>query len=56
MRHDARLSDNPALLAAQSAGAALPVFPWSPPLTLWSGRSRARRTEIAPIAARRGKA
>jgi len=41
VRRDARLSDNPALLEAQADGTAVPVFPWSPPLPLWSGRRRA---------------
>lgn len=38
VRRDARLRDNPALLEAQAEGSAIPVFPWSPPLALWSGR------------------
>jgi len=41
VRRDARLGDNPALLEAQADGTAVPVFPWSPPLALWSGRRRA---------------
>ena len=46
VRRDARLSDNPALLEAQSEGAALPLFPWSPPLALWSGRRRAHLARV----------
>jgi deoxyribodipyrimidine photo-lyase len=46
VRRDARLSDNPALLEAQSEGHALPVFPWSPPLALWPGRRRAHLARV----------
>ena len=41
VRRDARLGDNPALLEASSDDVAIPLFPWSPPIALWSGRRRA---------------
>lgn len=46
VRRDARLGDNPALLEASAAGPAFPVFPWSPPLALWSGRRRAHLARV----------
>lgn len=46
VRRDARLGDNPALLEASSDDVAFPVFPWSPPLALWSGRRRAHLARV----------
>lgn len=46
VRRDARLGDNPALLEAVAEGPAVPVFPWSPPLALWSGRRRAHLARV----------
>ena len=46
VRRDARLGDNPALLEATSDGVAFPVFPWSPPIALWSGRRRAHLARV----------
>jgi deoxyribodipyrimidine photo-lyase len=46
VRRDARLGDNPALLEATSDADAVPVFPWSPPLALWSGRRRAHLARV----------
>jgi len=46
VRRDARLADNPALLEAQADGRALPLFPWSPPLALWSGRRSAHLARV----------
>jgi len=46
VRRDARLGDNPALLEASSEHVAIPVFPWSPPIALWSGRRRAHLARV----------
>ena len=46
VRRDARLDDNPALLEASSEDVAVPIFPWSPPLALWSGRRRAHLARV----------
>jgi deoxyribodipyrimidine photo-lyase len=46
VRRDARLQDNPALREAQSEGAAVAVFPWSPPLARWSGRRVAHLARV----------
>lgn len=41
VRRDARLADNPALLAAHESGPAAAVFAWTPPLHFWPGRRSA---------------
>ena len=46
VRRDARLSDNPALLAAQADGAAAAVFAWTPALHRWSGRRSAHLARV----------
>ncbi|WP_062386086.1 cryptochrome/photolyase family protein [Demequina iriomotensis] len=46
VRRDARLADNPALLAAQADGPAAAVFAWSPAVHLWSGRRRAHLARV----------
>ncbi|WP_062528842.1 cryptochrome/photolyase family protein [Demequina rhizosphaerae] len=46
IRRDARLADNPALLAAQEEGPAAAVFAWSRGVHLWSGRRRAHLARV----------
>ncbi|WP_267127704.1 cryptochrome/photolyase family protein [Demequina gelatinilytica] len=46
MRRDARLADNPALLAAQEDGRAAAVFAWNRGVHLWSGRRRAHLARV----------
>ncbi|WP_062463834.1 cryptochrome/photolyase family protein [Demequina soli] len=46
IRRDARLADNPALLAAQEDGPAAAVFAWSRGVHLWSGRRRAHLARV----------
>ena len=46
VRRDARLADNPALLAAQADGPAAAVFAWIPPLHFWSGRRSAHLARV----------
>lgn len=46
VRRDARLRDNPALLAAQSHGPAAAVFAWTPALHFWSGRRSAHLARV----------
>ena len=46
VRRDARLADNPALLAAQADGAAAAVFAWTPALHRWSGRRSAHLARV----------
>ncbi|MFN3866141.1 MAG: cryptochrome/photolyase family protein [Demequina sp.] len=45
-RRDLRLDDNPALLEAQTPGAAAAVFAWTPALHFWSGRRRAHLARV----------
>ena len=46
VRRDARLTDNPALLEAQSNGPAAAVFAWTPALHWWSGRRSAHLARV----------
>ncbi len=46
IRRDARLADNPALLAAQEGGPAAAVFAWNRGVHLWSGRRRAHLARV----------
>ncbi|SEJ25155.1 cryptochrome/photolyase family protein [Demequina mangrovi] len=46
VRRDARLADNPALLAAQEDGPAAAVFVWNRGVHLWSGRRRAHLARV----------
>lgn len=46
VRRDARLGDNPALLAAQADGPAAAVFAWVPALHFWSGRRVAHLARV----------
>jgi len=46
VRRDARLADNPALLAAQEDGPAAAVFAWTRGVHLWSGRRRAHLARV----------
>jgi len=46
VRRDARLADNPALLAAQEGGDVAAVFAWVPALHFWSGRRVAHLARV----------
>jgi deoxyribodipyrimidine photo-lyase len=46
VRRDARLHDNPALVAAQEAGSVAAVFAWTPALHWWSGRRVAHLARV----------
>jgi len=46
VRRDARLADNPALIAAQAESPATALFAWTPALHWWSGRRRAHLARV----------